>query len=416
MISRRHVFHLGGYDPVAPETLFARFRRSLSSFQKNWNVTTTASDLTTKSDVSATWHAEASGANWKTQTTFEILRWDDLILQDFQRDDLSRLGHAALTLLDFIVTGTLVRYLRSSWRYTAFFLFPYCLVTLFAVLGLCAASLTYRLFGPGGGSGALATLVAVAVFGALLRWSPWRQKINHAFDDWIFSRQFLYGQRLQMEQRIDAFAEKIVERAGDSDADEIIVVGHCLGAALVMQAVARAMKKDARLAEHGPKICILTVGATIPKFSLHPRGEIGRRATASVAQNSLIPWSEYHARDDMISFYRFDPVTLTHIAYDRSDGRPNIRRVQILSMLSADSFRRNRFRFMRIHYQFLMGNDQRSAYDYCMIVCGPLPFEEITGPAGGLPHFGVDGALLASDPAQTKLACPAQAASSVNVA
>lgn len=34
MISRRHVFHLGGYDPVAPETLFARFRRSQSSFQK----------------------------------------------------------------------------------------------------------------------------------------------------------------------------------------------------------------------------------------------------------------------------------------------------------------------------------------------------------------------------------------------
>mgnify|MGYP001797113259 CR=1 FL=1 len=142
MIARRHVFHRGGYDPVAPETLFARFRRSQSSFQKNWNVTTTASDLRTKSDVSATWHAEASGANWKTLTTFEILRWDDLILQDFQRDDLSRLGHAALTLLDFIVTGTLVRYLRSSWRYTAFFLFPYYLVTLFAVLGLWVASLT----------------------------------------------------------------------------------------------------------------------------------------------------------------------------------------------------------------------------------------------------------------------------------
>ena len=35
MISRRHVFHLGGYDPVAPETLFARFRRSQSSFQKS---------------------------------------------------------------------------------------------------------------------------------------------------------------------------------------------------------------------------------------------------------------------------------------------------------------------------------------------------------------------------------------------
>ncbi len=55
--------------------------------------------------------------------------------------------------------------------------------------------------------------------------------------------------------------------------------------------VASEPKKDPRLAEHGPKICILTVGATIPKFALHPRGEIARRATASVAHNSLIPWS-----------------------------------------------------------------------------------------------------------------------------
>ncbi len=38
MISRRHVFHLGGYDPVASETLFARFRRSQLSKEPHFGV------------------------------------------------------------------------------------------------------------------------------------------------------------------------------------------------------------------------------------------------------------------------------------------------------------------------------------------------------------------------------------------
>jgi hypothetical protein len=49
---------------------------------------------------------------------------------------------------------------------------------------------------------------------------------------------------------------------------------------------------------------------------------------------------------------------------------------------------------MVLHYKFLMGNSVRANYDHCLIVCGPLPFEEITAPRGGVDRFGEDGALL----------------------
>lgn len=395
MIARRHVFHIGGYDPIAPDVLLARFRRSILSFKNNWNAKTTVSDLTASTNVSASWTAEASASNWKTLTVYEMLRWDDLILQDFQRGGVSRFAQAALTLFDFIVTGTLVRYGRSSWRYTSFFLFPYFLVMAFAIFSLCTAYVASRILSWSSIGGLLfVALAATTIFIALVRWSRWSGTISHAFDDWIFSRQFLYGQRMQMEHRIDEFADQIVKRARAADTDEIVIVGHCLGAALTMQAVAKAATKDPKLGQHGPAICVLTVGATIPKFSLHPRGESARQATEAVARNPDIRWTEYHARDDIISFYRFDPVTLTHIRPDRSDGRPNIRRVQMPAMMSAASFKRRRFNFMRMHYQFLMGNDQRCAYDYCMILCGPLPFDEITGPEGGVHRFALDGSLI----------------------
>ena len=63
-------------------------------------------------------------------------------------------------------------------------------------------------------------------------------------------------------------------------------------------------------------------------------------------------------------------------------------------MMDKASFRRHRFNFMLLHYKFLMGNSVRANYDHCLIVCGPLPFDEITVPRGGVDRFGEDGSLL----------------------
>lgn len=399
MVARRHVFHIGGYDPILPDTQLNRFRRSLGSFQKTWGVTSRVSSEPQCSQVSATWQAESAGPNWNTVTSYEMLRWDDLILMDHQRSMPSRLAAGMVTLMDWIVTGTLFRFVLSSWKYAGFFLFPYLWVAAFLIAGAgVGVGLAWLLGLHGAAAWGVGIVAAGAVFGGLLHRYGWKKPINHVFDDWIFSRQFVYGKRPLMDRRVDEFAAAIVARAKKADVEEIVIVGHCLGAALVMEAVSRALKLDPDLPRHGPTICVLTVGATIPKFALHPAGTSVRAATQAVANEPLIRWAEYHARDDAISFYRFDPVTLKRVSRERGDGRPNIRRVQMHNMMSPESFKRHRFNFMRLHYQMVMGNDQRALYDYCMIICGPLPFDEITAPAGGLDRFGADGALLPSMP------------------
>jgi len=394
MIGRRHVFHIGGYDPITPERQFERFCRSLRSFERTWNVSSQTSAIADTSKVSACWDAEAWGPNWKTRITFEMLRWDDLILRDSERGMLSRLGQSALSLFNFASTGTLFRYVYANWKYAVFFLFPYFYVALFWLVGAGIGYAVTRLAGLTGAYAAISGLgIAVAIFAGLMRWLGPRRRINHVLDDAIFSRQFLYGQRLEMEKRIDDFAGRIIERARQADVDEILVVGHSLGAALTLAAVARGLKQDPELGQHGPTLCVLTVGATIPKFSLHPKGDRIRQATQIVAGELSIHWTEYQARDDAVSFYRFDPVTLKRVSRDRSDGRPNIRRVQIHSMMDPASFRRNKHDYMRMHYQFLMGNGQRAPYDYCMIMCGPLDFDDITSPLGGVDRFQADGSV-----------------------
>ena len=202
MIGRRHVFHIGGYDPITPERQLERFRQSLSNFERTWNVSSQTSAIADTSKVSASWDSEAWGPNWKTRMTFEMLRWDDLVLRDSERGMLSRLGQSGRSLFDFVVTGTWFRYVYANWKYAAFFIFPYLYVALFGLGGAAIAYAVTRLAGLTGAYAAISgILIAAAIFLALMCWLGPRIRINHVLDDAIFSRQFLYGQRPELEKR-----------------------------------------------------------------------------------------------------------------------------------------------------------------------------------------------------------------------
>jgi hypothetical protein len=72
--------------------------------------------------------------------------------------------------------------------------------------------------------------------------------------------------------------------------------------------------------------------------------------------------------------------------------------VQIHEMLSEAVFRRYRYDFMRLHYQFVMANERRALYDYFMLICGPAPFRQTVNQANGPDDlYAADGSLR--DPA-----------------
>src|SRR6202021_78996 len=164
MIGRRHVFHIGGYDPITPEQQVERFRRSLSAFKKTWNVSSQTSALLDSSDVSASWQSQAWGPNWRTETTFEMLRWDDLVLRESRRGMLSRLHHSVLALFDFVATGTWFRYIGANWKYAGFFIFPYVSA---ALLGRFGAGLAYALTRLSGLTDVAAAIAGIPVAGVI---------------------------------------------------------------------------------------------------------------------------------------------------------------------------------------------------------------------------------------------------------
>jgi hypothetical protein len=68
-------------------------------------------------------------------------------------------------------------------------------------------------------------------------------------------------------------------------------------------------------------------------------------------------------------------------------------------MLEPESYRRVRRNLYRLHCQFVSGNQRRAAYDYFMLVCGPLSAEQqARSPEGAASEIGDNGRLLHAAP------------------
>jgi pimeloyl-ACP methyl ester carboxylesterase len=397
MIKRRYVYHLCGYGPIGTGW-YRVFKRELPTFAKTWNLSSQVSEPSVHAATSSPhWQVTTVAPNWHVETGYEMLVWDDIILSDFARSTAGRLVGSSQAFLDFIRTRSAGRYFKANWQYGLFFLFPFVMLLSFLIVAAVIAYHVASLLSSYAWQVALFVPLSAAIFLILLRWPGQRWSVLHGLDDWIFSWEYVYGRRPDVESRVDRFAAALVARCRDTAMDEVVVLGHSMGSTLAVEVVARALEIDPNLGRRGPAVCLLTVGSTIPKFALHPAGERFRRHAAQIVAEPSIAWAEYQARSDLVSFYKFDPVKLTRFYGDPMRGKPLMRRVWIQDMLEPQTYRRIRlkFRIMRMHHQFVMANEKRSTYDYFMFVCGPIPFSHCTlSPTGPVELIGSDGALI----------------------
>jgi pimeloyl-ACP methyl ester carboxylesterase len=396
MISRRHVLHLSGYDPLEPKRLHRRFKRELATFARTWKLDASTSEQHT-TWTGTTWGVTTAGPNWRVETSYETLDWDDIVRADLSGSMIKRLRDAVPAFADFIFTGTAFRYVAASNRYALFFLTPLLEFLLFVTAAVLFGMTVAAVLPLGIVTRAIvAGVLAVVAFFVLARWPGRYLRFDQALSDWIFARAYMRGRRPDIEVRIKAFATRLVTVMRAREVDEVLLVGHSLGSLIAIDLLCQALELDPDVFVNGPRLAFLTIGATVPKLTLHPAGDRFRACVNRIAANPAVDWVEYQARDDAISFYKFNPVTSRRIDEDDPGGKPLIRRVQMHDMLTPESYHRYRWRFMRLHYQFVMANERRAAYDYFMLACGPVPVLA-TAQAGDGPNqlYGPAGELVA---------------------
>jgi hypothetical protein len=386
-VFRRRVYHIGGYDHARPEVVHGRFVRELRRFERVWMASATASEPAIGEDL-ATWQVQTSGANWQSETEFCLVRWDDVIATTGAAPMWRRLPGGLLSFVEFILAGAFWGYLRASWRYAMFFLYPFLILAALTLLALTgglalARSTGSGLIGIGAGIG-----VFLLLFHAAQRWLY----LGLLLDDWIFSRRYIRHGDAVLDDRLQRVAAEIVQAAQGDAVDEILIIGHSLGAVLAIDLIDRAITAGLVRQDGGPRIVFLSAGSSTLKIGLH-RG--ASRLRAAVARLSAFPalfWADYQARSDIMNFYRSDPLPLMGLA--KTDS-PLIRSVSIRRMLDPARYPRIRRNWYRMHCQFVRGNDRRAPYDYFMFTCGPLDAEQQARSKEGAMHaFDTEGRVL----------------------
>jgi hypothetical protein len=394
MIRSRQVFYLGGYDPVDAATQYRRFSRQLKIFTRTWNVAAELGELEASEATSyARWRISSHTSDWHVNTAFDVMLWDDLVRKDLSQPFFARILKGSRHYFDFIASGALRRYFAANWRYGSYFLYP---MLMSAALAGCAGLFAYKLAVWSDLTGFRAVVVGlplgISVFIGLLWLVGERLRILSLLDLWSFTYDYIRGSRPDIEERLDQFARLLVEHARARTADEIIIVGHSLGAMLAVDVASRALSLDPGFASVGLSVCVLTVGATIPKVALHEKAGQRRDAIATVAAEASIVWWEIHSIEDYISFYKFHPFELRRIDRDWPRNKPNVRKFPLRRMLRPATYNRYRFHFLRLHYQTVMANDAHSKYDFFLAVCGPIELVRwIRAPGGLLDFVAPDG-------------------------
>ncbi len=379
MVRRRLVFYIEGYDPQGIAGYSRLFRREYSRFLTLWPLQGKLSEpVIERGGHIGHWTIETEGPNWRVETRYEFLNWDDLIKRDMARPLAARLMRVAACFAANLADGTIYRLFRASWRFGLFYLYP---TVALAMLTLAAFALgrfaMLDLIEDASAEPVVAALAGGAIaFGSLLAGSRLGDKalLNQLAELWLCFRDWSLDRRLDLTQRIDQFARHLIARTRESDADEVLVVGHSAGGAMVVATLARALEIDPAFTRASPRFAVAGLGGLIGAAALHRNAGAIRRAVARVAVEPSVLWVECESRKDIINLWDFDPVAGAGIVLDGPRHNPLIWKVALKHTFAPGSYKRRRFNFSRLHFQFIMGNDQRALYDFFMFVCGPVPF------------------------------------------
>ncbi|MEC7258913.1 MAG: hypothetical protein VXW58_13950, partial [Pseudomonadota bacterium] len=120
-----------------------------------------------------------------------------------------------------------------------------------------------------------------------------------------------------------------------------------------------------------PVLGLLTLGQVVPMMSLLPRADALRRDLRDLSDAADLTWVDLTAPGDGCSFALCDPVSVSGVA---GPGKrwPLVISAAFTQTLSPARWRALRWRFFRLHFQYLCAFDRPGDYDYFRITAGPL--------------------------------------------
>jgi len=380
-VQHRHIVYVQGYDPRGLAQYYRMFRTELRKFGRLYQLTATIGRPQTAVDgETASWTIETHASDWQTRSDYDFLRFEDLIQRDLAAPIWSTVFQAVWIYWRLVFSGTIARFWKAHWRFATFITYPHVLL-LAEVVGVLALAFGLKkgleaVGIPDPFGIAAAAIAFVAALHGILKYTENATYLLYLLSDTIWTWQFSHRERPEWDERIDRFARHLAELARHSQADEIVLVGHSSGSFLAAEILARALKIDPGLGRHGPRVALLTIGGNFPIVGFHSVSQDFRDHLRLLASEPSIAWIDCQSRKDVMNFYPFDPIAGHGIDLGQARRNPIIVPVRFREIIKPEHYNLFRWKFFRVHFQFVMANERPHAYDFFMIVCGPIPLSE----------------------------------------
>ncbi len=387
-VRRRQVFYIPGFDPF-PIRRYRELYRSESAAQARIS----GHDIVMEGVPGAPgrwrtfWRERAAGDAPVTRSDFVVLEWSDIVRRRMAGGVLA--GYRALltTLWRYVASGTFFRLLDLRRGPILAALYP---IVMLVAQFLLAVLVAFGLFLGGrwaigalaAAAGAappdlpaagLALVAALAGAAGLLRWF-WKHDgrfyAHYLMHDYAHSCSAAGRYPADLDRRIDAFADAIGRALAAPDVDEVLVVGHSSGAHLAISAVARLLRQG-RVPGSGARLALLTLGHVVPMISFLPEARQLRADLALLARADRIFWLDVTAPGDVCTFALCDPVAVSGMAPPGGQIWPRVISAAFSLTLAPERWRKLKWRFFRLHFQYLCAFDRPRGYDYFAITAGP---------------------------------------------
>ena len=217
------------------------------------------------------------------------------------------------------------------------------------------------------------SVVAGAISAAwLLRWFKKKDGKFFAYylmHDYAYSAASKGANPPELEGRMAEFGDHIAQ-AMATNVDEVLIVGHSSGAHLGVSVLADLLRAG-RVPKDGPALNFLSLGQVVPMVSFLPKATRLRADLQYLSEQDQVAWVDVTAPGDGCAFALCDPVAVSGVA--RGQKRwPLVFSAAFTQTLKPETWKALRWKFFRLHFQYLCAFDNPGDYDYFQITAGPV--------------------------------------------
>lgn len=359
-VQRRQVFYIAGFDHRGAAHYHSLYQNHAHTQAKNTDYQITVSDAQSVSAHQMTWQIDYQDQQGTCQTDYSYLVWDDITRAEMKPLGLDFYTSCLDAFVIYIRSGFLKNARQHAWP------FAFCMTAAYGVVltSPWAAVAVIALMVSGKVSWWLG-LIALALLWMLVRWTNKKLNVMWLAHGFSFSARHASDESM-MAARLDEFAQTIVAAVQSKQYDEVMVIGHCYGSALLTPVMARVT--TALADQPNPTaLSVISLAQTSPLLSWLPQAKWYKQYMQQIDLSKLT-WVDFSSPADGVCFPKLD------IFANAGVNQPNaltLKSPRFFKLFDAKEYqriiRKNKF---RIHFQYLLSSKFTQEYDFFAMTAG----------------------------------------------